>query len=94
MFLSITTGCFNDGLKFGNNLKCIYFNARSIVNKLDELYLYINNEKADIICLTEIWLNEEINDTEFNINDYAIFKRDSINKVRGGVILLIKRDLK
>ena len=57
----------NDSLVVETNLKCIYFNARSIVNKLDELQLYIDKETADIIGITETWLNEEISDVELNI---------------------------
>ena len=72
----------------------IYFNARSIVNKLDELQLYIDKETADIIGITETWLNEEISDVELNINDYTIFRHDRLNKTGGGVILLIKKDIK
>ena len=37
----------NDSLVVETNLKCIYFNARSIVNKLDELQLYIDKEMAE-----------------------------------------------
>ena len=84
----------NDCLVVETNLKCIYFNARSIVNKLDELQLYINKEKVDIIGITETWLNEEISDVELNINDYTIFRHDRLNKTGGGVILLIKKDIK
>ena len=71
----------------------MYFNARSIVNKLDELQLYIDKETADIIGI-ETWLNEEISDVEFNINDYTIFRHDRLNKTGDGVILLIKKDIK
>ena len=84
----------NDSLVVETNLKCIYFNARSIVNKLDELQLYIDKETADIIGITETWLNEEISDVELNINDYTIFRHDRLNKTGGGVILLIKKDIK
>ena len=81
----------NDSLVVETNLKCMNFNARSIVNKLDELQLYIDTEKADIIGIIETWLNEEISDVELNINDYAIFRHDRLNKTGGGVILLIKK---
>ena len=84
----------NDSLVVETNLKFIYFNARSIVNKLDELQLYIDKETADIIGITETWLNEEISDVELNINDYTIFRHDRLNKTGGSVILLIKKDIK
>ena len=83
-----------DSLVVETNLKCIYFNARSIVNKLDDLQLYIDKKKADIISITETWLKEEISDVELNIIDFTIFRHDRLNKTGGGVILLIKKDIK
>ena len=70
----------NDSLVVETKLKCIYFNACIIVNKLDELQLYIDKETADIIGITETWLNEEISDVELNINDYTIFRHDWLKK--------------
>ena len=84
----------NDSLVVETNLKCIYFYERSIVNKLDDLQLYIDKKKADIIGITETWLKEEISDVELNIIDYTIFRHDRLNKTGGGVILLIKKDIK
>ena len=35
-----------------NSLKCLYFNARSIMNKIDELELYLTQEKPDLLGIT------------------------------------------
>ena len=35
-------------------------NARSIVNKIDEMTEIIENNKADIACVTETWLSDGI----------------------------------
>ena len=56
--------------------------------------MYIDNENVDIIGTTETWLNEELNDTELNNNHYTIFRVDRLKKSEGGVILLIKKDIK
>ena len=42
------------------NLNILYFNARSIYPKLDELCALCVVERPDIICITESWLHEEI----------------------------------
>ena len=36
-----------------NELKCVYFNARSIANKIDELQLLIEAEHPDVIELVK-----------------------------------------
>ncbi len=72
----------------------MYFNARSIVNKLDELHLYIDDENPDIIGITETWLHEQITDTELNLPEYTIYRHDRKNKSGGGVVLLIKNNIK
>ena len=69
-----------------NRLTCIYFNARSLVNKFSDLELCICVDKPDIIGVTETWLNANISDNEFNFDDYSFFRRDRTNTVkkRGG----------
>lgn len=76
-----------------SKLKCFYTNARSLVNKLDELNLYLIEEKPDIIGITETWLNSSIDDSELKADGYAVFRRDRDNKYKqrgGGVLLLVK----
>jgi len=58
---------------------------------LDELRLYLNEEKPDIIGITETWLNSNIEDSELNVEGYTIFRkdRDSSTENRGGGVLLL-----
>ena len=42
----------------GEYLKCIYFNARSIVRKVDELTAWIDTWKYDVVAISETWLQE------------------------------------
>ena len=67
-------------------LKCFYTNARSIVNKRNELELYIMEERPDIIAITETWAVESIEDSELKIEGYTMIRRDRIlgEKTRGG----------
>ena len=84
----------NHNIRYLNNdLKCMYFNARSITNKVDELQLCINDENPDVIRITETWLHEEIVDSELNAFDYTIYRHDRNNKQGGGAALLIKKSI-
>ncbi len=77
-------------------LKCIYFNARSIVNKLVELELCIVDEKPDIVGITETWLKECISDKEINFAGYTLLRRDRADLFKergGGVAFYIRNEL-
>ena len=57
-----------------NQISCFYCNARRrVINKTDELELYVVEENPDIICITESWANSNIGDGEININGYTVF---------------------
>jgi ribonucleases P/MRP protein subunit RPP40 len=77
-------------------LSCFYVNARSIVNKIDELELYLATEKPDIVGITETWAFEDFLDSEIQSEGYSIFRKDRSGgeKTRGGgVMLLISSEL-
>ena len=59
-----------------NELKCVYFNALSIVNKIDELQLLIEAKHPDVIGISETWLKDNILDNELIVNDYNIYRHD------------------
>ena len=40
------------------NISCLYMNARSIINKVDELQVLASN--MDLLAITETWLTPEI----------------------------------
>lgn len=78
------------GKKF---LSGIYFNARSIKNKLNELQLLLSEESPFIVGVTETWLTADVQDFELSFEGYTLIRRDRSdpNKGRGGgVALLIK----
>jgi len=54
-------------------LKCISFNARSIVNKLSEFQLLLSSDKPDIVCIVETFLASDITDaTVIGDNNYSV----------------------
>ena len=80
--------------KLNNRLNGVYFNARSVVNKLDALELYIKEENFDIVGITETWLTQSIASSELNIEGYTLFRNDrnNPNKTRGGGVALYVRN--
>jgi len=78
------------------NLSIIYLNARSIINKIDELRILAREHKPDIIGVVETWLNENIYDREVEIDDYCIIRKDRINDnklVGGGIVIYVQKDI-
>ena len=79
-----------------SKLSCLYLNARSIVNKHNELEMYVLEEKFDIVCITETWMNSSILDSEMSISGYTLHRKDRnhVDKHRGGgVAVYVHNDL-
>ena len=70
-------------------LKILYFNARSILPKLDELFVLAETHNPDIICIVESWLNVDIVDAEVAIPGYVSCRADR-DRHGGGIIIYIK----
>jgi len=82
--------------KMDGTLKCFYINARSIINKREELEMYVLEENPDVIGITETWATASINDSELSIDGYTIIRKDRIIGIKtrgGGVLLYIKNCL-
>ena len=62
----------------------IYYNARSVVNKLDLLNNELQNKKPDIFIISETWLNPSI---PFSMRDYYVCRADRSNQIGGGVMI-------
>ena len=79
----------NYGLKY---LKTLYSNARSIVNKMAELEILVQDCEPDIIGISETWAHDSINDAELALEGYRIYREDRLdthNGRGGGVILYV-----
>ena len=70
-------------------LSALYYNARSIIPRLDELRLICSDTTPDIVCIVETWLRDSISDSELTINGYNLVRRDR-NRHGGGVMLYIR----
>ena len=77
---------------FNNFLPSLFLsNTRSLENKIEDLQVVINNLDADIVCVTETWLSNNISDSVVDIKDYALVRKDrATDKRGGGVCVFIK----
>jgi len=74
--------------EYKHNFKCMYFNARSLRNKMHELLAVTEAMKPDVIGITESWGSDEVSDSEFNIAGFDLFRADRGNGHHGGGVLL------
>ena len=69
-------------------LHIIYYNARSLLPKLDELCAVAEATNPDVICIVESWLSDEILDDEIAIDNYRILRLNR-NRHGGGIVMYI-----
>ena len=87
----------------GDCLSCLYMNARSLktisrnCNKLVEFQNLVCSHDAQIVAVTETWLNETVVDAELLPPNYFIYRKDRhdtvANKRGGGVLLAIDQQI-
>ena len=73
--------------------RCVCLNARSIVNKKNELNMMVEDIDPHIIGITESWANIDITDAELGLTGYVMFRKDRIGRRGGGVILYVKESI-
>ena len=62
---------------FGKKITLIlYYNARSIVPKIDELRVTVQDTSPHVICIVESRLSDEIMDNELSIDHYQLVRLD------------------
>lgn len=65
----------------------VYQNVRGLRTKLGEFNSCLLNCDADINCITETWLNQNISDAEVSTNDFDLIRRDrnyALSNTNGG----------
>ena len=65
-------------------------NARSLLYKIDELRLTVALKKPSIICITETWLNPDIDSALLRIPDYNLCRSDRCSRKGGGTCIFIR----
>ncbi len=70
----------------------MYFNARSLMPKLDELHVLMESNQPDIICIVETWLCNDIEDKEVDIPGYNAHRLDR-NRQGDGIVMYTSENL-
>ena len=66
-------------------------NARSIVNKINDFNIMVEDIDPYIIGIPESWANtDKTTDAELGLTGYVMFRIDRIGRKGGGVILYVK----
>ena len=76
-----------------SGLKCVCLNARSIVNKMGELRLMVEDVEPDIIGITETWTRPDMGNAELSLKGYKMFRKDKEVRRGDGVALYIKQSI-
>jgi hypothetical protein len=77
----------------------LYFNARSLVKKVNELSCIASEIEPDIIIVTETWCHSAISNAYLNIPGYMIDdelrqdRTDTVNGAGGGILVYSKENL-
>ena len=58
-------------------------NARSIVNKKNEINIIVDDIDPHIIGITESWANTDVTDAELGLTGYEMFRRYRIGRMGG-----------
>lgn len=74
-------------------------NARSLVSKINDLEVLVNEQNPDIILITETWLNKDISNSILQLEGYFIEstlrcdRTDTTNGIGGGLIVYVKHGI-
>ena len=67
----------------------IYYNARSLLPKMDELAAIMEAQSPDLICKVETWLSPEVSSSEISLSGYQVCREDR-DRHGGGVLIYLK----
>ena len=69
-------------------LHILYYNARSVLSKMDELRATMSTQHPHIVCVVETWLSPDISDNELQISDYQLVRLDR-DRHGGGILMYV-----
>ena len=69
------------------DLSFMYFNARSLGNKIALLQSYANTSEPKVIAITETWANPDTPDGIYDIPGYCLLRADRSDRRGGGVMI-------
>lgn len=75
-----------------NGLHCFHLNIRSLLPKITEVRELARKIKASILCFSETLLDSYITDSEVEIENFVIVRKDR-NRQGGGVCIFVRSDI-
>ena len=80
------------------HLNILYFNSRSLKNKVNLLHAFLSLKtptEYDLVFISETWLKPEFTDSLICPDGYSVFRHDRKDQTRGGgVLVFYKTELK
>ena len=73
-----------------NVLNILHWNAKGIQNKKATLAERLKQEDIDVACIQETHLKENL---RLNMRSYQVVRQDRTDRIKGGVLILIKNSL-
>ena len=86
----MTNSCKHDF--YPNKLVVTYYNAHSLLPKIDHLRALVTTDMPDIVCIVETWLDSSISNIEIALPGYIIVRLDR-NRHGGGILMYIHSSL-
>ena len=62
----------------------------SLSPKIDEICVYVQDHVPDIMCFTETWLKDTVENSVIHIRNYTLVRKDRIYAQHGRICLYIK----
>ena len=81
------------GRNAAQTLKTLVLNAQSLSNKIEKIHCLIDEEKPDIIAITETWLNHTIPSSDIIPSSYTVYRKDRSEGRGGGVLIAVQNKL-
>ena len=75
-------------------ISVIQLNCSGLYGKLTEIKILVYSRKPDIVCLSETWMSENSQLPYFIGYDIRHLSRNAGNRARGGLMILVRKDIK
>ena len=69
-------------------------NVMSLAPKIGEIREVVHNANFDLVCITESWLKDHIDNNSVAISGYNVSRRDRTEAEHGGICLYVKESIR
>ena len=81
-------------LKNIKGLKIVHYNVRSLIKKMDQIRLLLNDTPTDVLTISETWLQPHLSSGLIQLKDYKAFRLDrnvkrTSKKGAGGLVTFV-----